>query len=264
MSDPLIDIDALMRKIDELSSKIDKLQGSQTPESSGIAPGWMEKVAEAGGWEESAQQKAIEKSLELARILSDKETQKSISALAEIEKDEWKDIATTAKKLYDFIGLGGYSELALSIKSGLKEQIEGQFAQLTAPIKNAIIDVINTILEPFMPFIEDAVNNISNLLTVGMGAIEALFTGKLDEFIKDLQLKMQDEVHAFQVKLTEEFWSSELGKTKFDLLYSQNLPGRYQGMSLDELAQSALEGGVYSGQFELSPEDLEKLMNMRF
>jgi len=101
-----------------------------------------------------------------------------------------------------------------------------------------------------MPMIKEVMDEILVMIQRGAGFLEALFTGKLDEFMRNLQLEMQDEVHAWQVQRTEAFWSSPFGKAWFKHQY---------GIDLEAMSALGTAGGVYSGQFDV---DMDRLAAM--
>ena len=202
-------------------------------------PKWMEDVAAAGGFEEHAKQKAAQKALE---------------QINEIPEQKWTKMLESIVSLETIVDKGGFdSSLISSWTDNLKDTFETEIASALAPLKNELMAMINELLAPFLPLIKDVLGGITDMTTRGIGFIQALFTGKLDDFMLGLKLEMQDEVDAWQVQRTEAFWSSPMGKAWFKQKY---------GMDLDALAAKGTAGGVYSGQFDLSPEDLEKLMNM--
>ena len=91
----------------------------------------------------------------LLETLSKKEVQKSIEALSEIERDEWKAMATTATMLNNFITLGGASTLISSIENTIKLQIDSILSPLTNEINQTITDLIS-------PFINDVLTPVIN------------------------------------------------------------------------------------------------------
>ncbi|MCK5318294.1 MAG: hypothetical protein KAJ55_10280, partial [Anaerolineales bacterium] len=91
----------------------------------------------------------------LLETLSKKEVQKSIEALSEIERDEWKAMATTATMLNNFITLGGASILISSIENTIKLQIDSILSPLTNEINQTITDLIS-------PFINDVLTPVIN------------------------------------------------------------------------------------------------------
>jgi len=196
----------------------------------------LEKVAEAGSWEERAKQKALEE-------LMDK--------MQKIPTEKWKNMLDTVISVENIVDKGG---LDLSLIGGWKDEIKDTFRTeieyILAPFKNEINAIINELLEPFMPMIKEVMDEILVMIQRGAGFLEALFTGKLDEFMRNLQLEMQDEVHAWQVQRTEAFWSSPFGKAWFKHQY---------GIDLDAMSALGTAGGVYSGQFDV---DMDRLAAM--
>jgi hypothetical protein len=203
----------------------------------GFIPPWMEEVAKAGGWEEHAKQKAQKELMEkMDKIPPEKFTQ-------------LKDMLGSMERMLD---VGGSD---LGILSGVTDKIEDtiktQFDSITSELTNMINTTINTLLEPFMPAIETALNGFNTILSRGTGAIEALITGKFDEYIKNLKLELQDQVDTWQQQQTERFWGSERGRDLIEMLY---------GVDLDALEAAAAAGGVYSGQFDIDPDALAAIL----
>ena len=177
----------------------------------------------------------------LLDTLSKKETQKSIEALSKIEKDEWKFMAATATTLNNFVSLGGIEELFSTLKNSINETIKLQIDALLSPLQNELDQGISDLLAPIMPFLTDAINDLSDVINIGFGAIDALLKGDLDQFLIDLKLERQDEVDAFQKAISEDFWGGEFGRMVIEIKY---------GIDLLALEESAKAGGVYSGQFD--------------
>lgn len=186
----------------------------------------LEKVAEAGGWEERAKQKAQEELIE---------------KMSKIPSEKWKNMLDTVISVENIVDKGG---LDLSLIDGwtdeLKDTFKTELEYALAPLKNELMGLINEILAPFLPLIQDALTSITTMTSRGVGFLEALFTGKLEQFMRDLQLEMQDEVQAWQVQRSEAFWSSPAGKAWFKHRY---------GIDMDALSAQGTAGGVYSGQF---------------
>ena len=200
-------------------------------------PPRLEKVAEAGGWEERAKQKAAQKTLE---------------QIDEIPEQKWTKLLDSLISLESIVDKGGFdSSLISGWTDDIKDTFKTEIESALAPLKNELMGMINDVLAPFLPLIQDALTGVTTMTSRGIGFLEALFTGKLDEFMRDLKLEMQDEVDAWQVQRTEAFWSSDFGKRWFKHKY---------GMDLDALSAKGTAGGVYSGQFDIDPETLEKML----
>ena len=109
----------------------------------------------------------------LLETLSKKETQKSIEALSKIEKDEWKTMSETATVLNSFVSLGGTSALVGSMTQSIKETIDLQIASVLSPLTNEFNQLVNDILSPILPLLQDIVNNLT-----------AFISGAFDQFDK--------------------------------------------------------------------------------
>lgn len=197
---------------------------------------WMEEVAKAGGFEEHGKLKEQEKLLERMEKIPAEKFNAMLGMVDKIER-----IFDTGGSDLDLLG---------GIKDSITDTLKTELSGATAELVNGINTAINTILEPLMPFIMEAVNGINTMLSRGMGAIEALITGKFDEYIKNLKLELQPEVDKWQVMMTERM--AQWQKPAYEWIY---------GWDIDALEASALEGGVYSGQFDLPPDAYEDILN---
>ena len=184
----------------------------------------------------------------------DEASEKALKKIAKIPEQKWTKMLASITSLEMIVDKGGFDASLISgwtddIKDTFKTEVEAALA----PLKNELMAMVNEALAPFLPLIKDALTSITTLTSRGVGFLEALFTGKLDEFMRDLKLEMQDEVDAWQVQRTEAFWSSPAGKAWFKHRY---------GLDLDALSASGTAGGVYSGQFDatFAPEDIERIL----
>jgi len=112
----------------------------------------------------------------LLETLSKKETQKSLEALSKIKKDEWKAMSETATTLNSFVILGGTSELATTLTSSIEKTIKLQVESVLSPLLNninqAVIDLINPLIELITPAINDLTTFFGeNAVGTGIGGI---------------------------------------------------------------------------------------------
>ena len=109
----------------------------------------------------------------LLKSLSNKETQKSIEALSNIERDEWKAMAVTVTMLNNFVSLGGADILTSSIKETIKLQIDSLLSPLMNEINQAITDIITPFVSDILtPMINDLNAFLSeNNVGAGIGGI---------------------------------------------------------------------------------------------
>ena len=120
----------------------------------------------------------------LLDTLSKKETQKSLEALAKIDKDEWKSMAEATTMLNSFVSLGGTSELVTTLTSSVKETVKLQIESVLSPLTNEINQQITNILSPFIndiltPMINDLTTFLSeNKTGAGAGGIIGGVIGK--------------------------------------------------------------------------------------
>jgi len=115
-------------------------------------PDWMEEVATAGGWDEHAL--------------------KVIKEMKSIKKEEWNVINDTLKTLEQFKDVNTVEFFT----SNLTESISLKFEEIVAPLKNEWNDLLNTLLEPFMPAIQGVVNTLLPILQTIGDAVEWIMT----------------------------------------------------------------------------------------
>ena len=123
-------------------------------------PEWMESVAEAGGWEQHAKQKAQKEFVE---------------RLEKIKKNQWEGINENLTLLKGFVDKNAGNILS-QLKNDITETISLKFGQILAPLKNEIYsmlnDTINEALGPVMPYINEGIK----WLGVGLDfVVDALF-----------------------------------------------------------------------------------------
>ena len=110
----------------------------------------------------------------LLDTLSKKETQKSLEALAKIDKDEWKAMSETATMLNGFVSLGGTNELTTILTSSIKETVKLQIESVLSPLTNEINQQITNILTPFInDILTPIINELNTFLSensTGAGA----------------------------------------------------------------------------------------------
>lgn len=115
------------------------------------------------------------------------EAEKAATILAKIKKDQWKAMSETILELKELPGLG---DMYTSLEDSLKLEME----KLFSPLKNEINDLITTAMEPFMPFVKQALNEAVTYLTRGMDFLTALLTGKLDTWMTKETTTLQKEI----------------------------------------------------------------------
>ena len=120
----------------------------------------MESVAEAGGWEQHAKQKAQKEFVE---------------RLEKIKKNQWEGINENLTLLKGFVDKNAGNILS-QLKNDITETISLKFGQILAPLKNEIYsmlnDTINEALGPVMPYINEGIK----WLGVGLDfVVDALF-----------------------------------------------------------------------------------------
>lgn len=203
----------------------------------GENPDWMEQRAKrieaAGG------------------IEAYKEVKKFIDEIQKVKPDQWKglnDTLTTIKSFIDLDPTGAFNQM----RDSLKESLELQVQQAMAPIINEIYAGITTALEPIMPMITDSINTISTLIGRGFGFIDALISGKLDEFFRDLKLQAQAEGAL-------SWWDTPAQQ----VTAVANFERLHPDIDLTALSAQGTAGGVYSGQFDLDLDVIDKLLGIK-
>ena len=98
----------------------------------------------------------------LMKTLSNKTTQKSVEALAKIDKEEWSSIAETASNLRDIVQLGGFGAVFDSMINNITDIITLKIDELMSPITNEVTEAINDILNPFLLKLTPVINNLTN------------------------------------------------------------------------------------------------------
>ena len=217
-------------------------------EDEGFTPtpgSYMDRVEKAGGIEAYDEKKR-------------KAQEELFEQMNAIPEQKWKKMLDSVISLETIVDKGGFDS---SLISGWTEEIGDTFKTeleyALAPLKNELMAAINTALEPLMPLIQDVTIGIAETIKLGFAAWEAIIFGKWDEFFDKFSTLTKDWKWLRQIKTDTEYMKSILQAG-----YDEAKVKEWTGMSYAELAEQATEGGVYSGQFDLSPEDLEKLMNM--
>ena len=143
----------------------------------------MEKVAEAGGWEEHAKLKAQKEFAE---------------KLQKIKKNQWEGINENLTILTGFINKSA-SGVLNTFKDTLLSSISLSFGQILAPIKNEIYAMINDVLfealEPVMPYINEGLAWIGIALDFALDGLFYVGT-LLGEYILPIYTSARDAAEA--------------------------------------------------------------------
>lgn len=117
-----------------------------------------------------------ERNLESLLIaLGSKEAEKTVTELAKIKKDQWREMGTAVDQLKGFIELGGTDEIFTNLKTHITTSISTQVEVALEPLTNLINELINTALEPFIDKLTTIVNDLTAF--IGEGAEGALIGG---------------------------------------------------------------------------------------
>ena len=164
----------------------------------------LEKVAEAGGWDARQAERATEFMKEASKI----------------KEREWKAMTGTVGALQEFAAVGGLEGMFDRLSETWSLQVENALSPLT----NEVTQLVAEALAPFMPMITETMNQITNYLTLGMGAIEAALTGNWDSWIEEQTIKFQkgmegwdDDWKAFHTNVQKLLDDLEKNRASFQL-----------------------------------------------
>ena len=113
------------------------------PEYTPTPDSYMGRVDKAGG-------------IEAYKLEQAKEFMKEAS---KIKPNQWKGINEVLTNIKGFIDVDA-NTLFGDVKNSIVESITLKTSELLSPLKNELNESINTLLEPFLPFIEDMLNLI--------------------------------------------------------------------------------------------------------
>ena len=158
----------------------------------------MEDVAKAGGFEEHAKLKAQQ---ELMDTMNKMPPEKFF---------QLKDMLGSLERMLDT----GGSDLGIlsGLKDSITDTIKTEFDAVTAEFQNSLNTLINTALEPIMPYIQVALQGITSAIGLSFSGLTAMLTGKWDDFEKRLEsmfpgiTEWRDE---FRVSQTNLFWGED-------------------------------------------------------
>jgi len=136
----------------------------------GERPPWMEKVAEAGGWEE-------------ARKL--REQKELMETMAKIPPESWQNIKYAVQGLNRFVEVGGTKELLSSFTEEINTTITSIVNEALSPITNAINQAIGEAMKPVLDQLNPIINQISQFISgnVTGGVIGAISGGIIGSFL---------------------------------------------------------------------------------
>lgn len=112
---------------------------------------------------------------------------KFMALASKIKKNQWVAMNETLINLRELTGLR-------SVYDSLQESLALEIEKAFSPLKNELVDLMNTALEPFMPFVKDAVNEATTYLKRGIDYLTALLTGNLDTWMTQETVKLQKEM----------------------------------------------------------------------
>ena len=206
-------------------------------------PSNLEKVAEAGGWDERAKQKAQEELMK---------------KMAKIPTEKWKTMLSTVVSLEKIVDKGGLDLAKIpGMIDSIKDAVSTELDFFLAPLKNDLTAAVNEALDPLMelitPLMPAITTTLTGLITPIAFAIEswiAVFTGDWSKVID-----MAKSVPGW-VALQKEYYDRAI--EVMTALFEETVI-KYTGMTYNELDIQGTAGGVYSGQFDI---DLDALADM--
>lgn len=210
-----------------------------------------------------------ERNLEtLLKTLSNKEVQKTVTEMAKIEKEEWLAMGVIALSLKDIahLGISNVTDLAIfsGLKQGVQDTLKTELAAAFAPLKNELISIVNGLVSQILnlPIVKDAFTWITEMIQRGAGAITAILEGRFDEFLRDLQLQLQEEgvIQEYRTEASERMaaWQEEYWEA-----YPEQAPQWWR----DQRARQSRRDWLIeqASQRELTPDELAELLgNMSF
>lgn len=195
----------------------------------------------------------------LLQTLSTREAQKTITELAKIDKEEWKLMGGVINEVQELAttGIAGLSDVGVAsdLLNSLKDTLRTEFNALLAPLKNELMNMINQLIAPLLPAIQASINEIMTFLQTSFNAWEAILTLDKNAW-EQLFLEFQKVPELMDIK---EKWHTLLAEwatvyREFDLIMRT-------GYSYEDLNRMGTAGGLYSGQFDVSPEVWEDIIN---
>jgi len=158
-------------------------------------PSNLEKVAEAGGWDERQAEKAME----------------FMEKASKIKEREWKAMTGTLGALKDIVDAGGLEGMFDRLGETWSLQVENALS----PLVNEVSQLVAEALKPIMPMINATLNEATDWITISVGSWEAIFTGKWDEVFKDISAKMPAWMIDFK-NMVNQWWYDVLTQWQRD------------------------------------------------
>jgi len=174
----------------------------------GRLPSRLEKVAEAGGFEERAK----ERELELQKEVLEK--------MSKIKPQAWKAMGETIVILKDFVDdgvIGGFKDIGQDLKDSLSLTVQ----EALSPLKNEVEQAFAEALEPIMPEIQAFTMEKASWFRIAIGTWEAVIKGQWDDVLQDISDKMPD----WFKRLKNDF------RDRLDEMFANLLSGSIEGLS---------------------------------
>jgi hypothetical protein len=133
-----------------------------SPEFEPTPGSYMDRVDKAGGWE---------------KYQASKEAEETMKTIASIPKEQWAMINQNVKLMRDFI----HVDVQDFLTDRLTETITLKFQEALAPLKNEWNDLINTLLEPLMPFLEQIVDILVPIVQWIADGLQRILDDMFDE-----------------------------------------------------------------------------------
>ena len=176
----------------------------------------------------------------------------------DIPEQKWTKMLSSIISLETIVNKGGFdTDLISGWTDEIGETFKTELGYALSPFKNELIAAFNIALEPFLPAIQAVAVTIGETIKLAFSAWEAIFTGNWDSFFLEMQ-KL-----AKKIPLLRDIKNAIVeGQSMLAAQLYEKRVIELTGMTYKELSEQATAGGVYSGQFDLSPEDIEKILNM--
>ena len=193
----------------------------------GELPSNLEKVAEAGGWDERQAERAME----------------FMEKASKIKEKEWKAMTGTLGALQEIVATGGLEGMFDRLQETWSLQVENALSPLTNQINQAVSEA----LQPILPEIAIVLNEMANLISVSVGSWKAIFTGEWDEVFDDISAMMPqwmlDFKNEFIQRLYDIFRGVNFSGLISDLTFTT--PGVSPGLGLGMDIGQAIAGWWY-------------------
>jgi hypothetical protein len=155
-------------------------------------------------------------------------SEKTLKLLGKIKAKQWKAMGEAIGNLQEFTESGGIDTLLGELGETWSLQVEDALA----PLANEVNELVYTALEPIMPALVIAINEMTEFISISVKAWESIITGQWDEFFAWMNKTVSADMLLFKnelragldsffntcdkmwkgfIKDWEAFWSDPLG-----------------------------------------------------